>query len=203
MYNAFNLLQLPKTCDVNENCFLSFAWTDGSPLGSLKPISIYNTLSSNYNILNHLNSIWYSDLSHAQWSNILKALWGSLLALRKKTFRWLLLLDKLPVRSDYMKEDLYSICKVKDSSRHIFFNCIIDKEIWLMFGFTLPLHSCILDLAIGYIKGLKKDTNLFWNLLFRDILWYLWKIRNLKKFQGQERALTESFRSLTLHFVCS
>lgn len=32
-----------------------------------------------------------------------------------------------------------------------------------MFGFTLPVQCNILNVVIGVIKELKKDTNVFWN----------------------------------------
>lgn len=44
---------------------------------------------------------------------------------------------------------------------------------------------------------------MFWNLLSCKILWYIWRIRNLDRYQGTERVLTESFRRLTFHTVFS
>lgn len=71
------------------------------------------------------------------------------------------MLDKLPIRFDYSKDDLCNICKVKDSIGHIFFDCIIAKEVWLIFGLIISMHINILDVVIGFIRGIKKDTNLF------------------------------------------
>lgn len=179
MCNACGILQLPKGCDVNDDKFVSFSWVDGSLLCNVKSISIYKTLMYNANIFNHVNDNSYLDLSPAQWGKMFKVLWSSPLDPKKKTFRSLLMLDKLPIRFDYNKDDLCNICKVKDSIRHIFFDCIISKEFWLIFWLILPIHINILDVVTRFIRGMKKDTNHFWNLLPCKILWYLWRIRNI------------------------
>lgn len=78
--------------------------------------------------------------------------------------------------------DVCSICKVPDSSRYIFFYCIIAKEIWLMFGFFIPHYVTIKEIITGFIQRIKKEANLLWAIVSTNILWYIWKIRNEDRF---------------------
>lgn len=62
-----------------------------------------------------------------------------------------------------------------------------------MFGFFIPNLMNTMEVISSYIHGLKKDANIFWFILSTNILKYIWKIRNAERFDGQTRALTESF----------
>ena len=68
-----------------------------------------------------------------------------------------------------------------------------------MFGFSITKNVYIIDIIIGFIHGLKKDSNLFWHILSSFILWFIWKCRNEAKFQGIGRGLTRFYRKL-IHF---
>ena len=61
-----------------------------------------------------------------------------------------------------------------------------------MFGLPITKNLYTFEIITGSIKGLKKDTNLFWHILSSFILWYIWKFRNDAKFQGNDRSLTGS-----------
>ena len=87
--------------------------------------------------------------------------------------------------------------------RHIFFDCNFAKEIWLMFGISITKHVYTIEIIIGSIQGLRKDTNLFWNILSSFILWFIWKFRNEAKFQGIDRILIGFFRKLTRFKIAS
>lgn len=54
-----------------------------------------------------------------------------------------------------------------------------------------------MEIISGYIHGLKNDTNMFWFILSTNILWYIWKIRNVDRFDGHSKALTKSFWRIT------
>lgn len=105
-------------------------------------------------------------------------------------------------RKDHNNCDICNVCSVPESVRHILFECSIAREIWLLFGISIRNQFTVIDVLIGYIKGLKKDSNLFLHILSTEILCYIWKIRNEDKFHGIGRALTESFHGLTLHHIC-
>lgn len=65
-----------------------------------------------------------------------------------------------------------------------------------MFGISYPMNINILEIITRHIEGLKKDTNLFWNILSSNILWQIWKCRNEERYQNNPRVLTKFFRKL-------
>ena len=68
-----------------------------------------------------------------------------------------------------------------------------------MFGISIPSTFNIFEIVTGFIIDVKKDANMFWNILSSNILWQIWKCRNEERFQNIPKLLTESFQSLT-HF---
>lgn len=82
-------------------------------------------------------------------------------------------INRLPFKKDHSNSDIWNVCRIPESVRHIFFQCNIAREIWLLFDISIPNQIPILDVLTGYIKGVKKDTNLFWHILSTEILWYI------------------------------
>lgn len=120
---------------------------------------------------------------------------------KKKCFKWLLILNRLPIRNEQHDDVICNECKVAETARHIFFDGVIAREIWLMFGFSIPIIVDVLNIISSHIHGIKKDSKIFWFIVSCDILWYIWKIRNEDKYQDKARVLTESFRRLTYSFI--
>ncbi|XP_059069967.1 uncharacterized protein LOC131859829 [Cryptomeria japonica] len=188
---------LPSLCHVDSLRHLNCKWSGGVVMASLKAKNIYSVINQTNDIIVHVNSIWYSSFDTKMWNKLFQYLWRSPIEPKINCFKWLVLLDKLPVKSFNSDSDLCSICRLPETGRHILFDCLFAKEIWSMFGVIYPITVSILDMIIGYISGLPKDSNLFWNILSSNILWQIWKCRNEEKYQGKPRALIEFFRKLT------
>ncbi|GLJ09112.1 hypothetical protein SUGI_0102040 [Cryptomeria japonica] len=129
---------------------------------------------------------------------MLNYIWKSPAEPKIQCFKWLLLIDRLPIKRNY-HTDLCNICTLSDTGRHILFDCLFAKEIWNFFGIYYPFNVTIIEIVTGHIKGLSKDANFFWNMLSSNILWQIWKCRNEEKYQGKPRGLTEFFHKLS-HF---
>ncbi|XP_059074592.1 uncharacterized protein LOC131064526 [Cryptomeria japonica] len=194
---------IPSACNVDSLRHLNCKWPGGVALASLKAKNIHFVINQNNDIINHVNSVWHSSFDIKIWNKLFQCLWRSHVEPKINCFKWLVLLDKLPLKrfnsdSDSCN-DLCNLCRLPETGRHILFYCLLAKEIWSMFGIIYPINVSILDIITGYIPGLPKDSNLFWNMLSSNILWQIWKCRNEEKYQGKPRALTEFFRKLT-HF---
>ncbi|XP_059064196.1 uncharacterized protein LOC131856424 [Cryptomeria japonica] len=188
---------LPSLCHVDSLRHLNCKWPGGVVMVSLKAKNIYSVINQTNDIIVHVNSVWYSSFDIKMWNKLFQYLWRSPIEPKINCFKWLVLLYKLPVKSFNSDSDLCSICRLPEPGRHILFDCLFAKEIWSMFGVIYPITVSILDMITGYIAGLPKDSNLFWNILSSNILWQIWKCRNEEKYQGKPRALTEFFRKLT------
>ena len=126
-------------------------------------------------------------------------LWKSSIDPKIKCFKWLLILNKLPIRNSFSDINYCSICRTPETGKHIFFECTFAKEVWLMFGISIPSNFSIFEVITGFILNARKDVNMFWDITSSYILWQIWKCRNEERFQNIPRMLTEVFRSLT-HF---
>ncbi|XP_057873664.2 uncharacterized protein LOC131079670 [Cryptomeria japonica] len=188
---------LPSNCHVDSHRYLKCKWPDGVIMVNLKAKNIYRIIDHNENIINHINTVWYSSLDAVSWKKYFDILWKGPVEPKIRCFRWLILLDRLPIRQDGHTTDICSLCRLPETGRHILFDCIFAKEIWNMFGIFYTLNVNILEIVTGHIDGLKKDANLFWNMLSSNILWQIWKCRNEERYQSNLRVLTEFFQKLT------
>ncbi|XP_057861679.2 uncharacterized protein LOC131070153 [Cryptomeria japonica] len=188
---------LPMTCYVDSNRFLQCKWPDGNIFSKIKAKNIYNVINHNSSIIEHINALWYTSLDSCSWKKLLNHLWKGPIEPKIKYFRWLLLLNRLPVRNLEAQTEYCKFCKMPETCRHIFFDCIFARKIWQMFDISYPLDYSILNIVTGHIYGIKKDTNLFWYILSSNILWQLWKCRNEEKYQDKPRSLIEFYRKLT------
>ena len=176
---------------------LKYKWPDGTILDKLKARNIYKVIDHNEDINFHLNKIWYCSFDCKSWTKLLEFIWKSPVEPKIQCFKWMDLIDRLPIRRDNQHSDICRICKLPDSSRHILFDCLFAKGIWNLFGICYPISVSIIDIITGHINGLSKDANYFWNMLSSNILWQIWKHRNEEKYQVKLRVLTEFFRKLT------
>lgn len=106
---------------MDSHIFMSFKWVDGTILSMIKAKNIYNVISYNVSIIDHINNTWYSDCDISLWQKYFTWLWKGLVAPKIKCFKWLLLLDILPLRKDFSSLDYCNLCKLPDSCRHISF----------------------------------------------------------------------------------
>ena len=106
------------------------------------------------------------------------------------------MLDRLPIKTNLGTCDTCTICNMPETLRHIFFDCSFAKDIWWLFGISLSHQVFTFDIITGSIPGLKKDANLFWNILSSCILWFIWKFRNEEKIQGNGRVLMRFSKKL-------
>ncbi|XP_059064589.1 uncharacterized protein LOC131856711 [Cryptomeria japonica] len=188
---------IPATCQVDSQRHLKCKWPDGIVLDKLKAKYIYRIIDHNEDILMHINNVWYCSFDGKTWNKLLNYIWKSPVEPKIQCLKWLVLLDRLSIKRDNQSSDICNICKLPDTGRHILFDCLFAKEIWRLFGIVYPINVNILQIVIGYINGIIKDANVFWNILSSNILWQIWKCRNEEKDQGKPRDLTECFRKLT------
>jgi hypothetical protein len=184
---------LPTICHVDSQRHLNCKWPGGVVTNLLKAKNIYRILDCNTDIIDHVNVVWYSSFGADVWKKYFDILWKNSVEPKIRCFRWLVMLDKLPIKRDLSNSDFCNLCRVPETGRHVLLDCIFAKEIWRMFGIVYPIDVNILDIITGHINGLPKDTNLFWNILSSNILWQIWKCRNEERYQGKPRYLTEVF----------
>ncbi|XP_057851145.2 uncharacterized protein LOC131061466 [Cryptomeria japonica] len=146
MYNLIKMacshLNLPRNTDVDSHRFLSFRRQDGTHLSSIKAKDIYRFLNHDTSVSQHLNVIWYSSFSSSDWHKMFDKLWKAPIPPKIQCFKWLLLLDRLPIRNQHATLDICSICRVPETMRHIFFDCSFAHEGWLMFGICITRYVC-------------------------------------------------------------
>ncbi|XP_059064555.1 uncharacterized protein LOC131856693 [Cryptomeria japonica] len=188
---------IPNVCHVDSNSYQKIKWPGGIIISGLKSKNIYSIINDNNDIIKHINDTWYVNLDVHSWNKIFDNLWKSSIDPKIKFFKWLLILNKLPIRNYFSETNMCSICRTPEMGRHVFFECSFAKEVWLMFGISIPASFNILEVITGFIFNIKKDVNMFWDILSANILWQIWKCRNEERFQNVPRLLTESFRSLT------
>lgn len=111
------------------------------------------------------------------------------------------MLHRLPIKDNQNDTIICNLCRTFENIMHIFFNCIFAKEVWNMFGVNFNNSFSHFDILNGFIKGVKKDSNLFWAIFSCEILWIIWKFMNEAKFQNRDRMLTESLRRLICYDV--
>ena len=69
-------------------------------------------------------------------------------------FKWLVWLDKLPIKRDFVNSNICNLCRVPETGRHILLDCIFAKEIRKMFGIVYPINVNIFDIIFCHINGL-------------------------------------------------
>ncbi|XP_057840597.2 uncharacterized protein LOC131050442 [Cryptomeria japonica] len=188
---------IPNVCHVDSNSYQKIKWPGGIIISRLKSKNIYSIINNNNDIIKHINDTWYVNLDVHSWNKIFDNLWKSSIDPKIKFFKWLLILNKLPIRNYFSETNMCSICRTLETGRHIFFECSFAKEVWLMFGISIPASFNILEVITSFIFNIKKDVNMFWDILSANILWQIWKCKKEERFQNVPRLLTESFQSLT------
>ncbi|XP_059074828.1 uncharacterized protein LOC131874899 [Cryptomeria japonica] len=194
---------IPSNCLVDSHRFTNSKWTDSSLLTKLKAKNVYNSLNNNLSIIKHVNNVWYTDLEMKDWNKNFKRIWKSSIDPKIRCFRWLLLINRIPINNYQMNYDSCTFCNKPETCRHIFFECNFAKKVWELCGITYPKYIDIFEIITGYIHGLKNDSNILWFIISANILWQLWKCRNEERFQGAHRSLTELYLKLTLIKISS
>ncbi|GLJ33985.1 hypothetical protein SUGI_0683500 [Cryptomeria japonica] len=194
---------IPSICLIDSHRFINSKWPDGTVLWKTKAKNVYNTMNNNQEIIKHVNTCWYTSLDTKQWNKNFYRNWKSYIDPKIKCFKWLILINRLPISSYLVPNDLCKLCNRQESYRHIFFECKFAQKVWALCGVTYPKYIDILEILTGYIHGLKNDSNILWFIISSNILWQLWKCRNEERFQGVHRSLTELFLKLTLLKISS
>ena len=106
-------------------------------------------------------------------------------------FLWLLTQNKILTRNNVSKiktiEDSRCLfCNKRESAVHLFFECVVSKQMWLHISDVVEI-SCGTDFgSIGKLWLSKR--NVIANMFTSAALWGLWKLRNYICFQnGQGR----------------
>lgn len=124
MREAYLNLDLPKLCEVILDKFISYTWVDGSMLRNTQAKMVYDTLSSNSDLSTHINYVWHFNCSSNDWHNFFTQVWDSNISPKKKGFKWLFNLHRLPIKNNQNDIDVRNICRFTETTMHIFFDCI-------------------------------------------------------------------------------
>ncbi|XP_059076368.1 uncharacterized protein LOC131875743 [Cryptomeria japonica] len=145
---------IPSICLIDSHRFINSKWPDGTVLCKTKAKNVYNTMNNNQEIIKHVNTCWYASLDTKQWNKIFNRNWKSYIDPKIKCFKWLILINRLPISSYLVPNDLYKLCNRQESYRHIFFECKFAQKVWALCGVTYPKYIDILEILTGYIHGL-------------------------------------------------
>ena len=147
---------IPNICHVDSNSYLKIKWPGGIIISMLKAKNIYSIINKNNDIIRHINDTWYANLVFPLCNNIFDSIWKSPIDPKINCFKWLLILNKMPIRNSFSNTNMCSICRTPKIGRHIFFECSFAKEVWLMFGISIPASFNILEVITGFISNTKK-----------------------------------------------
>ena len=129
---------IPIVCYVDSDSFQKIKWPGGVVVPNIKAKNIYKIINHNEGILTHINKVWYTDLDKDAWMKFFDYLWKSSIDPKVKCFKWLLILNRLPIKNSFSDVDYCSICRVPETGRHILFEYTFSKEICLMCGIYVP-----------------------------------------------------------------
>ena len=118
----------------------------------------------------------------------LPSVWKILIPPRVHIFLWLLFYNKLMTRDNFKKRNLQKpeecvFCSYKESVFHLFFECVVAKEIWATASEIIgrPLGGNLESIASLWIAGKSLDHV---NAFCAAVLWAIWKHRNNMIFNG-------------------
>ena len=116
------------------------------------------------------------------------AVWQLHIPPRVHIFLWLLGHNKLMTRDNLLKRHLNKpedcvFCSELESIDHLFFNCIVAKQIWQTISsiFNVAVGDSFFSVARFWVAN-KKHATL--NSVCAAALWCLWKTRNILIFNG-------------------
>lgn len=110
---------IPSLCHVDSYRFIKCKWRDGIVLDKLKTKNIYKVIAHNVDILAHVNKLWYCSFDIKVWNKLLNSIWKGPCEPKIQCFKWLLLVDRLPIRRDNQHSDICNICRLPEIGRHI------------------------------------------------------------------------------------
>jgi hypothetical protein len=98
--------------------------------------------------------------------------------------------DKLMTRDNLQKRNLNKplecvFCKEHETIHHLFFDCIVARNVWEKVSefFGLPPVSTYLSVARFWLANTKHAAQ---NTIYSTVLWSIWKIRNALVFDNQQ-----------------
>lgn len=103
---------MPTTCHVDSHRYLNCKWLDGNILSKIKAKNIYKVIGYNDAIIYHVNFVWYSSLGIFSWKKYFGILWKGSVEHKIKCLKWLLLLDRFPIRKDTSVADYCNLCRL-------------------------------------------------------------------------------------------
>jgi len=116
------------------------------------------------------------------------AVWSLKIPPRVHFFLWLLAKNKVLTRDNLslrrkVEDESCLFCNEKESVFHLFFDCVVAKQIWVYisecFGFNVGMNFE----SIGNM-WLSRKKFIVHNILTSAVLWGLWKLRNELCFQN-------------------
>jgi len=116
------------------------------------------------------------------------AVWPLKIPPRVHFFLWLLAKNKVLTRDNLslrrkVEDESCLFCNEKESVFHLFFDCVVAKQIWVYisecFGFNVGMNFE----SIGNM-WLSRKKFIVHNILTSAVLWGLWKLRNELCFQN-------------------
>lgn len=116
------------------------------------------------------------------------AVWNLKIPPRVHFFLWLLSQNKVLTRDNLsvrkkVDDKTCLFCKEHESVAHLFFDCVVAKQLWCNVSEILGRNVGLDFLSIGQM-WLSNKRFLVENTFCADALWGLWKLRNSLCFQG-------------------
>jgi hypothetical protein len=117
----------------------------------------------------------------------ISSLWDIKIPPRVQYFLWLLSKNKLLTRDNLSKrrkveDPTCSFCN-EESIQHLFFTCVVAKQLWHVFSKTFDIHQLIVSFEDIGKFWLSNKCNGILNMFTLAAVWCLWKLRNDLCFQ--------------------
>jgi len=118
----------------------------------------------------------------------ISAVWSLKIPPRVHFFLWLLAKNKLLTRDNLnIRQKLDDVrclfCSEDESIHHLFFDCVVSRQIWYLISECLGVNIGANFISIG-IMWLSNKRFLVHNVITSATLWGLWKLRNELCFQN-------------------
>jgi hypothetical protein len=110
------------------------------------------------------------------------SVWKLKIPPRVYVFLWLLFYNKLLTRDNlHKRQELHDLscvfCSEEENIPHLFFDCVVARELWKQISVITKIHGQVNLLAISSLWICDK-THVVSNIVHAAALWSLWKSRN-------------------------
>jgi hypothetical protein len=150
----------------------------------------------------------YNDAHPFPW----KSIWRTKAPVKVAFFAWTAALGKILTMDNLRKRhviviDWCCLCKRHgESVDHLLLHCEVASALWTTifsrFGLSWVMPLRVIDLFASWWTGGRSQSAVVWKMVPSCLMWCLWRERNVRNFEDQERTF-EELKSFFFHTLFS